>query len=284
MPDLFFIQETLGRAVEIELVLRSLLPGWSFVGLDADGHSGGLAISCRDGRLKILSHWGMPNVLGMEVLFPDFDFSLLTENIYGPCQYEIFSLMGKDLLKGRPLLIGGDLNFSLGAADIWGPSARIDPLTDFFTHLFHSHKLLDVNLIKAKPTWRNRRTGEERIAKRLDRFLINDLMASNVPVFRQWVGEGGNSDHFPILLELSKPPPKPAAPFKFNASWLQEESYNQLFRKIWRHAGRDHSENKGPLFMENLKRLKKATIEWASDRRKKQNEALNKIDNELRVL
>eukprot|EP00253_Pinus_taeda_P008946 PITA_08946 len=246
MPDLVFLQETLGRAVEIELALHSILPGWSFVGLDADGHSGGLAIRCRDGRLKILNHWGMPNVLGMEIWYPDFDFSFLSLNVYGPCQSRATfwnDFMAKDLLKGRLLLIGGDLNFSLGAAEIWGSSARIDPLTDFFSHLFHSHKLLDVNLIKTKQTWRNRRTGEEHIAKRLDRFLINDRMASIVPSFRQW-----------------------------------------LFRKTWRHAGRDLLENKGAFFMENLKRLKKATIEWASDRKKKQNEDLNKIDDELRIL
>eukprot|EP00253_Pinus_taeda_P015079 PITA_15079 len=287
MLDLVFLQETLGRAVEIELALCSILSGWSFVALDADGHSGGLAIGCRDGRLKILGHWGMPNVLGMEIWLPDFDFSFLSVNIYGPCQSRADfwnAFMAKDLLKGRHLLIGGDLNFSLGAAEIWGTSARIDPLTYFFSPLFHSHKLLDVNLIKAKPTWRNRRTGEEHISKRLDRFLINDRMASIVPSFRQWVGEGGNSDHFPILLELTKISPKPVAPFKFNASWLKEESYNQLFRKTWRHAGRDLLENKGALFKENLKRLKKATIEWASDRKKKQNEDLNKIDDELRTL
>eukprot|EP00253_Pinus_taeda_P002268 PITA_02268 len=245
-PDLVFLQETLGRAVEIEPVLCSLLPGWSFVALDAERHSGGFAISCRDGRLKILSHWGMPNVLGMEVIYPDFDFSFLTVNVYGPCQSRVAfwnALMSKDLLKGRHLIIGGDLNFSLGTAEAWGPSARIDPLTDFFTQLLLSHKMIDVNIIKAKPTWRNRRTGEERIEKRLDCFLISDLMASNIPMFRQW-----------------------------------------LFRNTWRHSGRDPSGNKGALFMENLKRLKKTTVEWASDRRKKQNEALNKIDDELRAL
>eukprot|EP00253_Pinus_taeda_P010579 PITA_10579 len=36
--------------------------------------------------------------------------------------------------------------------------------------------------------------------------------------------------------------------------------------------------------MENLKRLKKATIEWAAERRKKQNESLNKLDIQIREL
>eukprot|EP00253_Pinus_taeda_P008065 PITA_08065 len=138
--------------------------------------------------------------------------------------------------------------------------------------------------LAAKPTWRNRRTGEERIAKRLDRFLINESLASYIPLFRQWVGEGGNSDHFPIFLEFSKTPPKPASPFKFNATWLQEESFLQLFRNTWRHPGSSPPENKGAHFMKNLKRLKRATIEWAANRKRKSNENLARIDEALSAL
>eukprot|EP00253_Pinus_taeda_P001568 PITA_01568 len=101
---------------------------------------------------------------------------------------------------------------------------------------------------------------------------------------QQWVEEWGPSDHFPIFLELAKVPPKPPAPFKFNASWLQEESYNKLFQETWIHAARGSQENKGFLFMENLKRLKKATILWAKDRKLKQNEEITKISEELQKL
>lgn len=100
-------------------------------------------------------------------------------------------------------------------------------------------------------------------------------------MFRQWVGEGGNSDHFPIFLELSKLPRKPAAPFKFNATWLQEESYEKLFKETWIHPDGRSQEGKGFLFMENLKKLKKATIEWAKSRRERQKEDLVLINEEL---
>lgn len=94
-------------------------------------------------------------------------------------------------------------------------------------------------------------------------------------------GRQGNSNHFPIFLEISKPPLKPAAPFQFNASWLQEDSYNKLFREIWRSPGSNSPEDRCFLFMENLKRLKKATVEWAKTRKQKQNEKLTQIDVEL---
>eukprot|EP00253_Pinus_taeda_P015506 PITA_15506 len=286
-PDILFLQETLGKSVEVEFMLKSILLGWSFHAIDAVGHSGGLAIGVKDGRMQINSFWGMDHVLGLEISSSEMGVSLMLLNIYGPCQgREQFwnNLLSRELIKSRSLILGGDLNFSIGTAEAWGPSAREDPLSDFFSNLIPSHNLIDVNLIKSKPTWRNRRTGEGRVAKRLDRFLINESLMRDIPMIRQWVGEGGNSDHFPILLEFEKPPPKPASPFKFNAAWLQEESFNKLFRDTWRHSGNAQVGNKGELLWDNLRRLKKATIEWAKARKKAQNEKLLLIDANLREL
>eukprot|EP00253_Pinus_taeda_P003725 PITA_03725 len=246
-------------------MLRSILPGWSFHAIDASGHSGGLAFEVKDGRIQLNSLWGMDHVLGMEIASPELGDPVMILNIYGPCQgRDQFwnNLLTKELFKNRRLIMGGDLNFSVGIAEEWGPSAREDPLSDFFSNFLHSHNLIDVNLIKAKPTWRNRRTGEGRVAKRLDRYLINEDLMRDIPMIRQWVGEGGNSDHFPILLEVGKPPLKPASPFKFNAAWLQEESFNSLFRDTWRHLGSTHCET----------------------RKKTQNENLSLIDENLREL
>lgn len=215
------------------------------------------------------------------------DFPLTILNIYGPCQGRVpfwNDLMSNSIVKFKNMVLGGDLNFSIGSAEAWGPSVREDSPSDFFQNILISNNLIDVNLIKLKPTWRNRRVGEARVAKRLDRFLINKELSSRIPMFRQWVEEGGPSDHFPIFLELSKPPPKPLTPFKFNASWLQEDSFNKLFKETWRHLDRSSTEDKGFLFMENLKRLKKATIEWAKVRKTKHNEEITRISEELQRL
>eukprot|EP00253_Pinus_taeda_P033136 PITA_33136 len=278
--DILLLQETLGIGIEVESALSALLPDWKFTTIDSSGHSGGLAVGYRDGRIKSRNQWGMKLVMGIEIQTPDFDFPLTILNIYGPCQGRMpfwNDLMAKSIVKNSLLVLGGDLNFSLGRAEIWGPSAREDSLTNFFQNLLTSNKLIDVNLIKLKPTWRNRRVGEARVAKRLDRFLINEDLSALIPIFRQWVEEGGPSDHSPIFLDLSKSPPKPPTSFKFNSAWLQEPSFNQLFKETWIHPDNRAAEDRGFLFMENLKRLKKATISWAKDWKAKQNEDYNRI-------
>eukprot|EP00253_Pinus_taeda_P028916 PITA_28916 len=225
--------------------------------------------------------------MGMEVISPDFPSPFLIVNIYGPCQgRELFStdLLAKSVMNSPLMVVGGDLNFSLGRAEAWGPSAREDPLTVFFQEALMGKNLIDPSLTKLKPTWRNRRYGEDRITKRLDRFLLSEGLISKVPLFRQWVEEVGNSDHFPIFLELSFPPPKPPVPFKFISSWLQDPSFNNLFKNTWIRPDRNTSEGKSFLFMENLKRLKKVTISWAKERQKKQNVELSNIREELKNL
>jgi len=42
--DIVFLQETLGKGLEVESMLSSLLPGWKFSAVVSSGHSGGLAI------------------------------------------------------------------------------------------------------------------------------------------------------------------------------------------------------------------------------------------------
>eukprot|EP00253_Pinus_taeda_P033452 PITA_33452 len=237
-------------------MLSALLPGWKFSAVDSSGHSGGLAIGFKEGRIKVINQWGSKNVMGMEFISPYFALPISIVNIYGPCQgREIFwnDLMAKSLLKSSLLIVGGDLNFSLGRAEAWGPSSREDPLSDFFLKLLSDNNLIDPAPIKLKPTWRNRRAGEARVAKRLDHFLLSEDLISKVPILRQWVDE-------------------------------IDPSFNKLFKETWIHPDRSAREDKSFLFMENLKRLKKANISWAKDKKDKQNEELIRIREELKKL
>ena len=83
------------------------------------------------------------------------------------------------------MIIGGDLNFTLGEHEIWGPKARVDPLAPSFTNISMDSKLIDLDHQVLKPTWTNRRVGEERIAKRLDIFLISEDLLEGDFMFKQ---------------------------------------------------------------------------------------------------
>jgi hypothetical protein len=67
----------------------------------------------------------------------------------------------------------------------------MDPLADFFIHWLEEERLFDIQPTKFAPTWRNMRTGEARVAKRLDRFLLSEEFLQENLRFRQWVSSRG---------------------------------------------------------------------------------------------
>ena len=81
--------------------------------------------------------------------------------------------MELDCLKCEKLILGGDLNFSMGLSEIWGARARLDSQTNFFTKTLENFGLVDIVPSVMIPTWTNRRVGVEIICKRLDRFLVS---------------------------------------------------------------------------------------------------------------
>jgi hypothetical protein len=54
---------------------------------------------------------------------------------------------------------------------------------------------VDVEPVKLSPTWRNFRTGDEEVAKILDRFLVSEALLNLGSNFRSGVEVGGISDH-----------------------------------------------------------------------------------------
>jgi hypothetical protein len=137
-------------------------------------------------------------------------------NIYDPTQDHILfwdNLLSKSFTKERNLIMGGDLNFSLGEAESWGQRAHANVYSYYFCHKLGDSSLLYIVPTKLYPTWRNKRLGEEHIAKRLDHFLISTSLVESPLLFRQRVGLGGEFDHYPIFLEVAGNTRKPTIPF-----------------------------------------------------------------------
>lgn len=77
------------------------------------------------------------------------------------------NLLSKHFLEKNNIIMGGDLNFSLGKYEIWGPTDRVDNLFDFCAMKMFEHGLLDIEPSKLFPTWSNKRVGHDKICKRL---------------------------------------------------------------------------------------------------------------------
>ena len=163
--NVLFNQETMGDGVRSTCSLESLLPGWSFCSLDAKGKFGGLLVGWNCKFLQFINSWAMDSGLYVALYSTELKMELGFLNIYGPyVEREGFwnHLLDFVSLNCSKIIVGGDLNFSIGLSVIWGDSARSDCLSDFFTKILEDHGLVDIAPSVVLPTWNNRRVGCEK--------------------------------------------------------------------------------------------------------------------------
>jgi hypothetical protein len=125
--------------------------------------------------------------MGIDVYSRDTDKVYSVTNIYGPYQDRLpfwDRIFSKSWWNFPNLIVGGDLNFSLGEAEMWGESAQVDELIDYFRQALARVGVLDIPTPKILPTWRNRRDGDRYIAKRLDKFLVADHLVKSMEKIR----------------------------------------------------------------------------------------------------
>lgn len=60
--------------------------------------------------------------------------------------------MAKSFLKEYNLIFVGGMNFSFQASKVWGAQALPDPMVEFINRTLVDHHVIDVNVIKCKPT------------------------------------------------------------------------------------------------------------------------------------
>jgi hypothetical protein len=184
----------------------------------------------------------------------------------------------------KNLLLGGYLNLSFGDVEVWGPSARPDPQSNMFSHFFSINGLIDLPPIKLLPSWWNMRTGDARVEKILDRFLVHESLLDYPLKFRQWISSGGESDHYRIWLELEFGPKKPTIPFKFNTTWLEDEELQKLVKENWVAYDPIFGLPTTIQFVENVKIIKQLTLPWDIARCAREDKKLRHIESQLDLI
>jgi len=102
-------------------------------------------------------------------------------NIYGPYlnKKPFWETLIKKLFFNELLILGGDLNLSLGPSEVWGDGVRPDPLADYFDKKIAEANLTEQDPLFLKPTWKNNKIRSDGVEKGIDLFLINYSLMSN---------------------------------------------------------------------------------------------------------
>lgn len=282
-PTILFLQETMCDDEFAIHKLCNILPDWEVSAISSCGHSGGLAVAW-DANVFDLKAFSTPWGILLKGFFRSGQHYISLLNCYAPYrERQNFwnALRGSGLMNLHDLIIAGDLNFTYQASEIWGTSAKMDDLGEYFSQLLLETDFVDVLPHKLSPTWTNGRFGREGVHKHLDRFLVKLDLLTYFQKHRTWVHNDKFSDHWPIVLQLDDFAHSHLTPFKFNASWLEDDSFCHMVRNFW-SSYEIFDTNPILNFCCKLKKLKEAVSGWIRDKKKADKLEIQKLELQLR--
>lgn len=142
LVDIIFLQETLCSAEVLIPLLKSWMPSWTFHALDAYGRFGGIAIGFSNKTIDLIKMWGCRGFISVDIYSISLETELRVINLYGPCLDRANfwrRLLASSNFQVDNIILGGDLNFSLGFRESWGHLAQVDGLTNAITSLLEDH-------------------------------------------------------------------------------------------------------------------------------------------------
>ena len=114
--------------------------------------------------------------------------------------------------------------------------------------------------------------------------MIKDSLLEKSFHLKQWIGHGGISDHYSIFLELRTGMDKPPSPFKFNRTWLNDDTFLKLVKENWRVYNPGSTEVARLHFVKNLRIIKEKTKNWAHQKLLKEDLELKELESQLKII
>jgi len=92
---------------------------------------------------------------------------------------------------------------------------------------------LDIKPKKGRYTWSNKISGDNHIAARLDKFLVQSSLLLERKIVGSRMLANLASDHKPILLSFEDEVNLGSIPFRFNPLWVEKHGFKETVEKAW---------------------------------------------------
>ena len=180
-------------------------------------------------------------VITCEVFLPSSTSPMVVSFLYASSEEtdrkylwnELISISNSQRLQGKPWAVLGDFNQVLRPEE---NSAATSPNIDLQTRLFADSLiqsgLVDLTFRGSSNTWWNKRRAQP-IAKKLDRFLVNEEWFLLFPLSLAFFGEPAFSDHASLSVSLQSGAPRQKKPFRFFNFLLKNENFIPLLAQHW---------------------------------------------------
>ena len=114
-----------------------------------------------------------------------------------------------------------------------GGKKRLEQDNIKFQELLEQHKLVDIENGNGTFTRMNKRMGPQKIACRLDRFILSETLLLEGPLIKSIIVPKPGSDHWPVQLWVNTMASPKFKPFKFEKLWHSHLDFQNLARLLW---------------------------------------------------
>jgi len=262
-----FLQETKSTNTALEKILNKAWSGSRSVSVDVVGASGGLSIVWNPQILLLQDFHATHHFIKATFHLTGTDIHGLLTNTYFPQdlhhKLEVLDTL-TDLNYSRqfPLWIsGGDFNIITHLEEKKGGHMKLEDDNTGFKDIIRSNQLIDIQTSNGTYTWTNKRRGVHNIASRLDRFLISDNAIHLGGDFHASILPQGGSDHWPIMLQWTRPGKHCNWPFRYEAFWSSHPNFKEVVQEAWKSFSPPEGA-KMFKFQQKLRHLKQVLKVW----------------------
>jgi len=118
--------------------------------INAIGRFEGNIIEWEKKSFTCTNSWAFSSGLGSSLFSLDLEKEITLLNIYGPYMERLEywdTIFSSEWFQKGLVIVWGDLNFTLGALEVWGLATQVDCMSSYFIN-----KLEEVGLLDIEPT------------------------------------------------------------------------------------------------------------------------------------
>ncbi|KAL8159489.1 hypothetical protein V2J09_001026 [Rumex salicifolius] len=137
-----------------------------------------------------------------------------------------------------PTFFEGDFNCVFHSHERRGGNGQLHPESMEFLEIVNMNGMIKLGYSGTDFTWSKGRTSSCLISKRLDRVITNAEGIMAWPAARVAHLANFFSDHCPLMLSVDPKLDldKSRWPFRFEAAWLQHQTFRPLMQEKWREV------------------------------------------------
>ncbi|KAF9602068.1 hypothetical protein IFM89_024835 [Coptis chinensis] len=261
-PDILFLSETkLSGASMASINLQLGFP--NIFSVSSCNKAGGLALLWKD-NIDLNIFYSCKHIINARINTGPGNKSWVVSFFYGSPYAPLKKASWNNIQNtrrtgGDPWLIIGDLNIIFDQNEKQGGELFELQQSEFAADFIQQEGLIDLGYSGNSFTWTNGREGRANVKQRLDRGLANTDWFILFPEFKLFHLPRIESDHSPIMLHLNPNTNKAPKPFRFQAMWINHESYLPLINQAW-----VNSESRNKIFevKDKLHNTKTVLKEW----------------------